>query len=106
DPTLQVTPGYGISATGEDIALTRTLKTTLGSLLVIDPQTGLVISAFTDYIQKATNTTYAGVLLLQPITGQVSGASVDTGSLPMIVSGNLDASCDQDPDEYAFEDWQ
>ncbi len=106
DPTLQVTPGYGISATGEDVALTRTLRTTLGSLQVVDPQTGAVISAFTDYVKNASNTNYAGVLLLQPITGQVSGASIDTGSLPLIVSGNLDASCDQDPDEYAFEDWQ
>jgi hypothetical protein len=106
DPLLQVTPGYGISASGEDVALTRTLRTCLGSLQVIDPQTGLVIAAFPDYVKNAGNTAYAGVLLLQPITGQVSGASIDTGSLPMIVSGNLDASCDQDPEEYAFEDWQ
>jgi hypothetical protein len=106
DPLLQVTPGYGISATGEDVTLTRSLRTTLGSLQVVDPQTGSVISAFTDYAKNAANTTYAGVLLLQPITGQVSGASIDTGSLALIVSGNLDASCDQDPEEYAFQDWQ
>src|ERR1035438_8944665 len=40
DPVLQVAPGYGISATGEDVALLRTLRTKLGSLQVIDPQTG------------------------------------------------------------------
>ncbi len=106
DPVLQVTPGYGISATGEDIALTRTLRTTLGSLQVVNPQTGSVISGFPDYVKNSGSTNFAGVLLLQPITGQVSGASFDTGALPLIVSGNLDASCDMDPDEYAFEDWQ
>ncbi len=106
DPVLQVTPGYGISASGEDVSLTRALRTTLGSLQVIDPATGAVIAAFTDYVKNPANTAFAGVLLLQPITGQVSGASIDSGALPQIVSGNLDASCDQDPEEYAFEDWQ
>ncbi len=106
DPVLQVAPGYGISATGEDVTLLRTLRTTLGSLQVIDPQTGSVIDTFPNYSKNTSNTTYAGVLILQPIVGQVSGSAVDTGALPVIVSGNLDASCDQDPDEYAFEDWQ
>jgi hypothetical protein len=46
------------------------------------------------------------VLLLQPVTVQASGTDVDTGPAPFIVSGNLNASCDQDPDEYAFQDWQ
>jgi len=106
DPALQVTAGYGISAAGEDIALQRTLRTTLGSLLVIDPQTGAVIDTFPNYSKNPANTAFAGVLVLQPITGQVSGAAVDTGTPPLIVSGNLTASCGQDPDEYAFEDWQ
>jgi hypothetical protein len=106
DPVLQVAPGYGISATGEDVALLRTMRTTLGSIQVIDPQLGSVIAAFPDYVKNTSITTYAGVVLLQPITGQVSGASVDTSTGPIVVSGNLDASCDQDPEEYAFEDWQ
>jgi hypothetical protein len=106
DPVLQVAPGYGISATGEDVALLRTLRTTVGSLQVIDPQLGSVIAAFPDYVKSAGIATYASVLLLQPVTGQVSGASVDTGTGPIVVSGNLDASCDQDPEEYAYEDWQ
>jgi|GEM_PF-3627180 len=106
DPVLQVTAGYGISATGEDVALMRTLKTTLSALQIIDPQTGAVIAPFPSYTMNPANKNYAGVLVMQPITGQVSGASVDTGPLPIIVSGNLDASCTQDPDEYAFEDWQ
>ena len=106
NPTLQVTPGYGISASGEDIALLRTLRTTLNSLMVIDPQTGSVIDAFPDYSKSPANTAYAGVLLLQPIVAQMSGASMDTGPVSQFVSGNLGASCDQDPAEYAFADWQ
>src|ERR1700722_12865635 len=43
DPVLQVTVGYGISAIGEDVTLVRPLRTTLGSLQVIDPQTGQII---------------------------------------------------------------
>ncbi len=104
DPAIQVTPGYGISATGEDVALTRTLKTTLSQLQVVDPQTGQIIAAFPNFIKS--NTTTAGVFLLQPITGQVAGSAIDTGALPFIVSGNLEASCDQDPAEFAFEDFQ
>ncbi len=106
NPTLQVTPGYGISASGEDVALLRTLRTTLNSLMVIDPLTGSVIAAFPEYAANAANTAYAGVLLMQPIVAQMSGASVDTGPVSQFVSGNLGASCDQDPAEYAFADWQ
>jgi hypothetical protein len=106
DPVLQITPGYGIAATGEDVTLQRTLKTTLGSLQVIDPALGSVIAPFPAYAANVANTTFAGVLLLQPITGQVSGAAIDSGALPEIVSGNLNTSCDQDPEEFAFEDWQ
>lgn len=106
DPVLQVTPGYGISASGEDVTLHRSLRTTLGSLQVIDPQTGSLIAAFPDYVTNPANTSHVGVLLLQPISAQVNGLSVDTGNPPLIVSGNLGASCDQDPVEYAFEDWQ
>lgn len=103
---IQVAPGYGISATGEDVALQRTLQTTLSQLQVIDPQSGSVIDTFPNYSKNASNTAYAGVLLLQPVTVQASGAQLDTGPAPFIVSGNLNASCDQDPDEYAFQDWQ
>jgi len=104
--SIQVMPGYGISATGEDVALQRTLQATLGQLQVIDPQAGSVIDTFANYSKNSSNKTYAGVLLLQPVTVQMSGADVDTGPAPFIVSGNLNASCDQDPEEYAFEDWQ
>jgi hypothetical protein len=106
DPVIQVTPGYGISASGEDVTLGRTLRTTLGSLQVIDPLAGSVIAAFPDYAKNSANTAFAGILLLQPVTGQVSGATFDTGTGPIVVSGNLNASCGQDPAEYAFEDWQ
>ena len=106
DPILQVMPGYGISASGEDVALPRALQSKLSALQVIDPQTGDAIGSFADYSKNAGNTTFAGVLLLQPITANVTGAGLDTGPQPLIVSGNLNASCDQDPDEYAFEDSQ
>jgi hypothetical protein len=106
DPVLQVGPGYGISATGEDVTLLRMLSAKLSVLDVIDSQTGTVIAAFSDYKKNPANNNFAGVLLLQPITGQVSGSAVDTGALPVIVSGNLAASCDQDPEEFGFEDFQ
>jgi hypothetical protein len=106
DITLQVTPGYGISATGEDVALSRVLRTTLNSLLVVDPQKGSKIDTFANYSQNPANKTFAGVLLLQPITMQAPGSAVDSGALPVIVSGNLAASCDQDPEEFAFDDFQ
>ena len=106
DPVLQIAPGYGICATGEDVTLVRGMRTTLGSLQVVDPLSGAVLAPYPNYIANPANTLTAGVLLLQPITGQVSGAAVDSGSQPQIVSGNLGASCDQDPEEYAFEDWQ
>ena len=106
DPLIQVTPGYGISASGEDVTLLRTLRTTLGSLQVIDPLTGSPIAAFPDYAGDPANTAFAGVLVLQPVTGQVSGAQLNSGTGPIFVSGNLGASCGQDPAEYAFEDFQ
>src|SRR5579872_3088057 len=65
DPVLQVAPGYGISASGEDVALVRALRTTLSSLQVIDPATGSVLAAFPDYAKNVANTSYAGIVLLQ-----------------------------------------
>ena len=106
NPTLQVTPGYGISASGEDVALLRTLRTTLNSLMVIDPLTGAAIDTFPNYSNNPNNKAYTGVLLLQPIVAQMSGASLDTGPVSQFISGNLGASCDQDSQEYAFADWQ
>ena len=46
------------------------------------------------------------MLLLQAIVADVAGSAVDTGSANLIVSGNLEASCDQDPAENAFGDQQ
>ncbi len=106
DPVFSVTPGYGIMANGQDVVLNTTLKTALSTLTVIDPVTGSDLYTFRQSVGDPTNTTYAGILLLQPIKAQVSGQQIDTGSLPTIVSGNLGASCAQDPQEYAFEDWQ
>src|SRR5579862_9090220 len=36
NPLLQLAPGYGISALGEDVSLSSILSTTLSQLLVID----------------------------------------------------------------------
>ena len=105
DPVLTVTPGYGIGATGEDVSLPRTLQTALSTLDVLDPVTGDVVEPFATYRTNAANNR-AGVFVLQSVVGQVSGQAFDTGTGPIEVSGNLGASCDQDPQEYAFEDWQ
>jgi hypothetical protein len=106
DPVITVTPGYGITASGQDVVLNTTLKTTLSTLPVIDTVTGEDLYTFHQSVGDPTNTTYAGILLLQPVVAQVSGQLLDSGNLPAIVSGNLAASCGQDPAEYAYEDWQ
>lgn len=106
DPLFTISPGYGIMANGQDVVLNTALKTHLSTLTVIDPVTGTDLYTFRQSVGDPTNSTYAGILLLQPVVAQVSGQQLDTGSLPTIVSGNLGASCAQDPQEYAFEDWQ
>ena len=114
DPLLSVTPGYGIAANGEDVRLLSALKTKLSSLVVIDPSTIPTQAGVTeksemqliDFLADATKRKFAGILILQPVVAQVSGQTMDTGTGPIEVSGNLGASCDQDPQEYAFEDWQ
>jgi len=106
DPTIAVTPGYGIMANGQDVALNTTLKAKLSTLTVVDAVTGTDLFTFHQLVGDPTNNTYAGILLLQPVIAQVSGQQLDSGNLPTVVSGNLNASCGQDPAEYAFEDWQ
>jgi hypothetical protein len=106
DPLLVVTPGYGITANGQDVVLNSTLKARLSTLAVIDAVTGVEKFNFRQSVGDPTNSTYAGILLLQPVVAEVSGQLLDTGTPPIEVSGNLGASCDQDPVEYAFEDWQ
>ncbi len=106
DPKLVVTPGYGITASGQDVVLQNTMRAALSSLAVIDPVTGQQAVTFRESVGDPTNKTYAGILLLQPVIAQVSGQFLDTGTGPIEVSGNLGASCDQDQGEYAFEDWQ
>ena len=112
DPIISVSPGYGISASGQDVMLNTPLKTTLSTLPVVDPVSGnqQVVTntqqlTFRQFVLDPTNKTYAGILVLQPVIGQVSGQVLDTGHV-VVVSGNLGASCNQDPAEYAFEDWQ
>jgi hypothetical protein len=106
DPLLTVSPGYGITAGGQDVALNSTLKAHLSTISVLDAVTGNAIYSFHQLVGDPANSIYAGILLLQPVVAQVSGQVLDTGTGPVIASGNLNASCDQDPEEYAFEDWQ
>jgi hypothetical protein len=106
DPLVTVSPGYGITASGQDVVLNSTLKTHLSTLAVIDPISQNEKYTFRQSVGDPTNSTVAGILLLQPVIAQVSGQFLDTGTGPIEVSGNLNASCDQDPSEYAFEDWQ
>ncbi|MGD0095925.1 MAG: hypothetical protein ABSB60_05485 [Terracidiphilus sp.] len=106
DPLLVVTPGYGITGSGQDVMLNNALKAHLSTLSVIDATTGVAKYSFRQSVGDPTNSTYAGILLLQPVVAQVSGQLLDTGTPPIEVSGNLGASCYQDPSEYAFEDWQ
>jgi hypothetical protein len=104
--TLTVTPGYGISGSGQDVVLNSKLSTPLASLAVVDGATGTQQLTMAEWQSDPTNKSFAGVLVLQPVVAQVSGQELDTGGAPAIVSGNLAASCAQDPAEYAFEDWQ
>lgn len=118
DPLIAITPGYGIMAGGIDVILNQTLKTALSTLPVIaagseaqlesTTATGQTVPWLTlrQHMSDPTNKVYAGFLLLRPVIAQVSGAMLDTGSQPVIATGNLGASCGQDPSEAAFEDWQ
>ena len=117
EPVLSVTTGYGISASGEDVYLLRDMKTKLSTIAVLDPSTGNVQRmtpsggkerdvTVADYIKLPGNNSLVGILVLQPVLAQATGATLDTGVSPLIVSGNLNASCDQDPDENAFADLQ
>ncbi len=105
DPVLWVAPGYGISAAGEDVALdANAADCRRVRFRWIDPveRDGDRGVPGLHQLTRVDNN-YVGVILLQPIVGQVGGTSgVDTGTVPTVVLGNLDASCDQDPEEYAF----
>ena len=117
EPVLSVAAGYGISASGEDVYLLRDLKTKLSTLAVVDPVTGKAQRmtptggqprdvTVADLPNLPGNNSPAGIVLLQPVVAQATGTTLDTGASPLIVSGNLNASCDQDPDENAFADLQ
>ncbi len=104
DPILLLNPGYGIAASGQDVALLRPIRTTLSGLAVIDGDTGSYVADFESF--SAPTKPWTGIFLLQPFVVAVTGSAVDTGTSNLIVSGNLAASCDQDPTEDAFDDSQ
>jgi len=99
-PLLVVQPGYGILDNGEDVTLLATLKTQLSSLAVLDADG----NSSATFAPSASTAGSAGILLLQPVVVQTNGAAIDTTPTSMLVSGNLEASCDPDPAEYAFQD--
>ncbi len=99
DPLLSLNAGYGILANGEDVTLLSTLRTNLSTLPVLNAA-GDIASLFKDFAAAST----AGIVVLQPIVAQLNGVDLDTAPTSQLVSGNLEASCDQDPSEYAFED--
>jgi hypothetical protein len=80
------------------------MRTTLSGIAVIDGTTGTYVADFSKF--TAPTQAWAAILLLQPVVADVSGSQVDTGTANIIVSGNLGASCDQDPTEDAFDDSQ
>jgi len=106
DPVLQVTPGYGLLATGEDLTLLQPLQTKLSTLVVLNLESGALPTTFDKFRADAANKNHAGVFVLQPISADVNGAQVDSGTGPIEVTGQLGTSCDQDPELFAFEDWQ
>ena len=63
DPLLVVTPGYGITASGQDVVLNSTLKAHLSTLTVIDAVTGNGLYSFHQSVGDPTNATHAGILL-------------------------------------------
>jgi hypothetical protein len=98
---VTLTPGYGIMATGDDVILNTPIQTPLATLTVANAHE-TTLTAW----QADKTSPFAGILLLRPVVAQVSGQQLDTGGLPTIVSGNLGASCSQDPLEFPFDDWQ
>jgi len=106
DPAITVAPGYGLAATGQDVNILRTMTTKLSALAVIDGVTGAVLApTFDKFTPPPAGQPWAGILLLQGVLASVPGSEVDT-SFGNVVSGNLDASCSQDPSEYSFSDPQ
>jgi hypothetical protein len=106
DPVLQVAPGYGLLATGEDLTLLQPLQTKLSALTVLNLESGALPTTFDKFRADPANKNHAGVFVLQPISADVNGAQVDSGTGPIEVTGQLGTSCDQDPELFAFEDWQ
>lgn len=100
EPAFAIQPGYGILDNGEDVTLLSVMKTNLSSVVVLD-QNG---NATKNVVATASTSGNAGILLLQPLVVKVNGATLDTAPTSMLVSGNLNASCDPDPSEYAFQD--
>lgn len=105
DPAITVAPGYGLAATGQDVNILRTMTTKLSALAVIDGITGAALAPTFDKFTPPASQPWAGILLLQGVLASVPGSEVDT-SFGNVVSGNLFASCSQDPAEYPFSDPQ
>src|SRR5215469_10256686 len=111
EPGCYVQPGYGITADGEDVTLAIAMRTPLSSIAVAvgtemlaqrDAEGNIVrTKTFHDFTQETTSKDFAGVLLLEPVIVRAAGMPGGAQESSLITD-----SCQSDPDQYAFEDWQ
>jgi hypothetical protein len=111
EPGCYVQAGYGITADGEDVTLAAAMRAPLSSIATAvgtemlaqrDGEGNVVrTKTFHDFTQETTSKDFAGVLLLQPVIARVVGTPDGAQDASLITD-----SCQSDPDQYAFEDWQ
>lgn len=110
-----VNPGLGLTFSGEDVVIPRTMRVRVGDIPVYtlrallgggespgDTPTGALyprelgpsLAEFVASVPLPENFPRAGVLVLQPVVVEVVG------------EGDPNDSCEQDPANYAYEDWQ
>ena len=101
EPFCHIHAGSGITVDGEDVTLATPMRTALSSIPVAVDGVVLEGKSFKDFTQDASNQSFAGVLVLQPVTIRMVAAQDGQEEATPITD-----SCQSDPDEYAFEDWQ
>lgn len=111
EPGCYVQAGYGITADGEDVTLATAMRAPLSSIATavgpamlteVDGEGNVVkTKTFLDFTKETTSKAFAGVLLLQPVILRAVGTPDGATNSSLITD-----SCQTDPDQYAFEDWQ
>lgn len=111
EPGCYVQAGYGITADGEDVTLATAMHAPLSSIAAavgsamlteVDGEGNVVkTKTFLDFTKETTSKDFAGVLLLQPVILRAVGTPDGATNSSLITD-----SCQTDPDQYAFEDWQ